>query len=237
MRRWGPWATLFWSAGCGILMVASQTAGAIAFLVWWRSVHPEQPIKIEDIGSNGSALTVAFLVSVPLVLGFIALAVRLARIDFADYLGLHWPGWRDIGIGVALLATVLLVAGTTEQLLGVNEPSFLFDTYGTAQSAGMLPLMFLAFVILAPLQEEILFRGFLYRGLAPALGPAATITLLSGVWAVLHVQYNWFFMVEIFALGLAFGWLRWFSGSTLLTILLHTSNNCLAMLVAGLTPP
>lgn len=217
-------------------MVASQTAGAIAFVLWWRSVDPEQPIRIEDIGSNGSALTIAFLVSTPIVLGFIAFAVRLARVDFADYLALNWPRWRDIGIGVGLLAIVLLIAGTAEQWFGVDEPAFLFDTYATARSAGMLPLMFLAFAILAPLQEEILFRGFLYRGLAPALGPAATIALLSAVWAVLHVQYASFFVVEIFALGLVFGWLRWFSGSTLATLFLHAANNSLAMLVAGMAP-
>lgn len=232
--RWGPWATLFWGLGCALVMTATQTAGAAIFLVWWGFAHPDQPIRVEDLGSNGSALTFAFLISTPFLLGFVVLAVRLAHADIADYLALKWPRWRDIGIGVAAVAAVLLLAGAAAQALGQDDPSFLSDTFDTAQSAGMLPLMFVAFVLLAPLQEEILFRGFLYRGLAPALGPATTIVLLSATWAVLHVQYDWFFIVEIFALGFTFGWLRQFSGSTLLTIILHTANNGLAMLAAGL---
>jgi membrane protease YdiL (CAAX protease family) len=218
-------------------MVATQTAGAGAFVLWWRQIHPEQTIRIQDLGSNGSALTFAFFVSTPFVLAFVALAVRLARMDLTDYLALKWPQWRDIGVGVAALAAVLLLAGVAEQISGQEDPSFLFDTFDTAQSAGFLPLMFIAFVVLAPLQEEILFRGFLYRGLAPALGPAPTIGLLSALWAVLHVQYAWFFIAEIFLLGLTFGWLRQRSGSTLLTVILHITNNALAMIVAGLTPP
>jgi len=218
-------------------MVVSQTAGAAAFALWWRYAHPAQPFRIEDLESNGAAITLALLVSTPFVLGFVALAVRLANADFAAYLALRRPKARDIGIGLAALATVLVIAGVAEQFLDVKDPAFLFETYDTARSEGMLPLMFLAFAILAPLQEEILFRGFLYRGLAPALGPAASIALLSAVWAALHVQYAPFFIAEIFALGLVFGWLRWLSGSTLLTILLHTANNALAMLAASAMAP
>jgi membrane protease YdiL (CAAX protease family) len=235
-ERWGPWATLAWAVGCGFVMVATQTAGAVTFLLWWRQIHPEQPIHIQDLGSNGSALAFTLLVSTPFVLAFVALAVRFARADLADYLALKWPRSRDIGVGVAALGAVLLLAGVAEQISGQEDPSFLFDTFGTAQSAGLLPLMFVAFVVLAPLQEEILFRGFLYRGLAPALGPAPTIALVSALWAVLHVQYAWFFIAEIFALGLTFGWLRYRSGSTLLTVILHVTNNALAMLLAGLMP-
>ena len=237
VTRWGPWATVFWGLGCALVMAATQTAGAAIFLVWWHFVHPDQPIRVEDLGSNGSALTFAFLFSTPFLLGFVALAVRLARADLVEYLALKWPRWRDIGIGVAAVAGVLLIAGVAEQALGQDDPAFLSDTFSTAESAGMLPLMFVAFVILAPLQEEILFRGFLYRGLAPAWGPGRTIVLLSAIWAILHVQYAWFFIVEIFALGLTFGWLRQRSGSTSLTIILHTANNALAMVAAGLMRP
>jgi hypothetical protein len=43
------------------------------------------------------------------------------------------------------------------------------------------------------------------------------------------VQYQWFFVGEIFVLGLVFGWLRWRSGSTILTTLLHAAVNGMAL--------
>jgi membrane protease YdiL (CAAX protease family) len=44
-------------------------------------------------------------------------------------------------------------------------------------------------------------------------------------WAVLHVQYDWVGMVQIFTAGLVLGWFRWASGSTVLTIFMHIFVN------------
>ena len=231
--RWGPWATLAWGLGAATVMVATQTLGAIGYVLWQRSVHPDHPIRVEDLPSNGPALAAAFIVSAPFLFGVIALAAGLSRQGTHEYLGLRWPRSRDMAIGVATIAGVLLFSGVTASLLGKEAPAFTTDTFATAAAAGSLPLYVFAFVILAPVQEELLFRGFLYRGFAPTLGPAPAVILLSAVWALFHVQYEWFFVGEIFVLGLAFGWLRWLSGSTLLTIMLHATVNGLAMLEAA----
>ena len=79
--------------------------------------------------------------------------------------------------------------------------------------------------------EEIAFRGFLFRGLsASRLGIAGTLLVTSAAWALMHVQYDWLGIAQIFLLGLLLGWLRWASGSTLLTIALHVMANFVAML-------
>jgi membrane protease YdiL (CAAX protease family) len=52
-------------------------------------------------------------------------------------------------------------------------------------------------------------------------------------WALLHAQYEWYFVAQIFVLGLFFGWLRWRSGSTLLTFLAHATINALAIAEAA----
>ena len=86
--------------------------------------------------------------------------------------------------------------------------------------------MWAALVIAAPVGEEIVFRGFLYRGWAQtprAVWPA--IVVISVLWAVIHTQYDWFGVFQIFLIGLLLGWIRWRSGSTLLTIGLHALIN------------
>jgi hypothetical protein len=45
------------------------------------------------------------------------------------------------------------------------------------------------------------------------------------LWAALHVQYDWTGILQIFIIGLFLGWMRWRSGSTLLTLLLHALFN------------
>jgi len=94
-----------------------------------------------------------------------------------------------------------------------------------------LMLYWLTLVVTAPVAEEIIFRGFLMRGLSESrLGMIGTIVLTAAAFAVIHVQYNLPNMFMVFSLGLLFGVMRWRSGSTLLTIMLHATWN----LTAGL---
>lgn len=231
--RWGPWATVAWGAGAALVLVVSQTLGAIAFVALHRMMFPDIPLDAASLGSNGPLLTTAFLISTPLVVAYFALAVQLARVPFGEYMALYWPRWGDILIGIGALVGVLVVAGVGATLTGQVTPEFMTETFRTARDAGVLPLFFFSFAVLAPVQEELFFRGFLYRGLSPSIGPWTTIVLTSAVWSIVHLQYEWFFVGEIFMLGLVFGWLRLKSGSTILTMLLHGGMNTLALVSAG----
>jgi len=232
-QRWGPWATLAWSAGAAVVLIVSQTLGAIAYVAWTGGFPQGSPIRAEDLQNNGAMLSVVFLLSTPLVLAYLALAVHLSRVPFREYMALEWPRWRDVLIGIGALVAVLAIAGLGATLTGQETPEFMTESFRTARDAGMLPLYFFSFAVLAPVQEELFFRGFLYRGLSTAIGPWVTILLTSAVWSVIHVQYNLFFLAEIFLLGVTFGWLRMRSGSTILTLLLHGTMNALAAGSAG----
>ncbi len=227
--RWGPWATLGWGIPLAATAVLSQTLGAFVFVMWWHLVHPDLRITRADIATNGPLLAFSVAVSAPIVLGLLALVVRASHVSLVEYLALKWPRWRDFGIGAAALAGVLLATGAVAGLTGQETPEFMGATYNSAKMAGMLPLLTVSFVFLGPLQEELLFRGFFFRGFAAALGAWPTIVLTSAVWAFTHVQYQWFFVGEIFALGMVFGWLRWRSGSTILTTALHAAVNAMAL--------
>jgi membrane protease YdiL (CAAX protease family) len=232
--RWGPWATLAWGALIMVVMMLFQSLGAIAFWKLWQRLHPEQVISIASLASNGAVLAFSVVVSAPAVLAVIGWAVWLSRVPLADYLALKLPRWRDIGIGIALLAAVLLGTGLLADMTGQETPAFIADTFNTARAAGMLPLLIFSFAILGPFQEEVMFRGFLFRGFAQSFGVWPTILITAAVWAIIHVQYQWFFMGEIFALGIVLGWLRARSGSLLLTFGLHAFVNSMAVVEAAL---
>jgi hypothetical protein len=103
---------------------------------------------------------------------------------------------------------------------------FQLQSYTSAVAEGWLPAMLFAAIIVAPAGEEIMFRGFLFRGWARSersTWPA--IVAISVCWAVLHLQYDWTGILQIFVIGLFLGWTRWRSGSTLLTFLLHALFN------------
>jgi hypothetical protein len=83
--------------------------------------------------------------------------------------------------------------------------------------------------VVAPVFEELFFRGFLLAGFASSfLRPAGAVLVTSASWALIHLQYDLYGMVTIFVLGLLLGAARLASGSVLLTIGLHAFSNLLS---------
>ena len=72
----------------------------------------------------------------------------------------------------------------------------------------------------------MLFRGFLFRGLVHEPRDALPgILVIALIWSLLHVQYDWLGAGLVFALGIMFGYVRLYTGSTMLVIVLHMLLN------------
>jgi len=86
-----------------------------------------------------------------------------------------------------------------------------------------------AVVVLAPVAEEIVYRGFLLPWFASALGSGPALVVTSLVFGLAHSHYGWFMLVPAFH-GLVLGWARLRSGGVLAPILLHAAINGIASL-------
>jgi membrane protease YdiL (CAAX protease family) len=108
-------------------------------------------------------------------------------------------------------------------------PPFQVEAVQSARDAGWLVALLLAIVVVAPVGDEIAFRGCLYRGLVRPGHEWLAIIAIALAWALLHIQYDWLGMAQIFTAGLILGWFRWASSSTVLTIVMHVLINIEAM--------
>jgi membrane protease YdiL (CAAX protease family) len=100
------------------------------------------------------------------------------------------------------------------------------STYATAYFA---PLLWLAFIIVAPLSEELFFRGFLFKGIESSrLGAFGAAIITSLVWAILHIQYDIYSMLVLFAGGLLLALSRVRSKSLYPPIAMHIVQNLVA---------
>jgi membrane protease YdiL (CAAX protease family) len=223
-RPWGPWATLGWSALCVVVMVVIQIVGLIIYVVAEYTRDPH--VKLESLVTNGNVLVVATLASTPVVVGLVALFVRIRRCRIAEYLALIWPPAGQLLLAVGGLAVVLIATDLTSYSLGRPiVPPVMVNIYRTAWLPGLL----FALLVLAPLAEEVLFRGFLYKGLAASRAGAAVAIVVSAIgWALLHIQYDWYGIVCIVAAGLYLGFVRYKTGSVPVTMLLHAIGNAVA---------
>ena len=151
--------------------------------------------------AGGLTISLSVIMGLPAVLAAAWIAIRLTRTPFADYLALRWTSWSNFLIGIVSLA--LLVGGwdMVSRALGREvTPGFMGEVLKSAQADGALWLLVVAFCVAAPMSEEILARGFLYRGWSESrLGVVGAIVLSSLAWTSLHLQYDWFFFGEIFS--------------------------------------
>jgi uncharacterized protein len=218
MKVWGLWATLGFAV---LAFVLGQAMGIAAALTMVRNFDPARAEY------DGTVFAVYTLVGNPVEIITLVLATRLSGSDALAYLGLDIPRRRDIAIAAAGLMAVILVADGMTLALGKEMvPAFQLELHRTAQAEGTLPWLWLAILVAAPVGEELLFRGFMFRGFVHEPRDALpAILVLALIWSLLHVQYDWFGTAQVFLIGVLFGFVRWRSGSTTLVILLHMLLN------------
>jgi membrane protease YdiL (CAAX protease family) len=85
--------------------------------------------------------------------------------------------------------------------------------------------------VLAPLAEEIAFRGYLLSAFRTRLPPGAAIAASSVLFAGMHLDPVRF--PAVLFLGLFLGWLAWRSGSIWPAVAAHAVNNGLGSVVAS----
>jgi uncharacterized protein len=214
---WGYWTTFGWTA---LAIVLGQAAATLALLT------------VDDRGGaslpyDGPVVALATLILNPVQIAVLAAAARRTGTGVWAYFGLRGFDLRDLALGIVagtvLAAAIAVYAVATGRAL---VTPFQIATYMSTPNAVWLLLLALSIVVVAPLGEEIVFRGFLFRGwVRPGRNPLLPIIAIAVVWTLLHVQYDWFGMTQVFLLGLLFGWMRWRSGSTTLTFVLHALVN------------
>jgi uncharacterized protein len=232
-RVWKFWGTTFWA----FVVFAAMFVGQLA-VVGWFLLRQGGPIDHESFGdavrtvvSHGLTISLSVVTGLPAVAAALWIAIRIKGASFADYLALRSFSWANLGIGVVALFVLVMAWDAVSRATGREvEPGFMGDVLKTAKDDGALWLLLFAFCVAAPVTEEFFARGFLYRGWSESfLRVPGAIVLSSLVWTGLHLQYNWYFLGEVFSIGILLGYLRYRSNSTWLTIILHGLNNLAAV--------
>ncbi len=151
----------------------------------------------------------------------------------------RWPNWLDIVLTPAAAIVYLIIAAIVMAIFAALIPSIDLDQ---AQDVGFDNLSFgyeyvLAFVtliVLAPIAEELLFRGYLYGKLRKYVPLWAVILVTSALFGLAHGQWN--VGLNTFALGIVLASLREVTGSIWAGVLLHMLKNGIAFYFIFVNP-
>jgi uncharacterized protein len=225
LLRWGPWATLGWTLLC-ILVLDLTQFGVLAFCsAIWDARTDSNGLK--SLLSLGNVFALAAIFSTSAVIGVVVGLITARRRSIREYLALRMPSSKRALLSIGGLALIAGVCDLVTYELGREIVAPV--TIQIFRSAS-LPLLLVALLVAAPLGEEVLFRGFLFGGIASSKwGTTAAILISSCVWALLHFSlYDWYGVTQVGVIGMYLGYLRKWTGSLPLTILLQGLLNAWA---------
>jgi CAAX protease family protein len=215
----GLWATIAWgAAGIGALY--------LTYLL---------PIVLSAIAGSPVAMPMLYLpVDHMMVAAVVMAALWFNRRPLRQYLAMSRLGWggvgRSIGIGLAAYVAFVVLLGVLEVLrsAGIEAAPAPAPAKIVIDNAMIMSLAAYWFVLVvaAPIAEEMLFRGLLYRGLEAKVGAIATIVITSILFGMVHyLGFGWPRAVATGCLGLLFGVIRWRTGNTTAAMVTHAAIN------------
>lgn len=177
-------------------------------------------------------LTIAMVIGLP----WLVFKYRSSRAE----LGINkLPEWLDFLLAPAGLVVYFILSGI---LVTIATYVLTFVNFNEVQSTGFEQiyqnyeyiLAFITLVVIAPIAEEILFRGYLFGKLQKHLPLWGAILVTSLLFGFVHGAWN--VGIDVFALSIVLCLLRVVSKSIWPSIMLHMLKNSIAFYFLFINP-
>jgi membrane protease YdiL (CAAX protease family) len=142
--------------------------------------------------------------------------------------------WAAAGLVAYLILTTIITAAGTALFPFIDANQVQETGFSQLASRPEYILAFISLVIVAPVAEEVLFRGYLLGKLRKFAPLWVSILITSLLFAVVHFQWN--VGLDVFALSIVLCILRAVSGSLWPSILLHMLKNGVAFYFLFINP-
>jgi uncharacterized protein len=160
---------------------------------------------------------------------FILLILKMSKKSYKIYLGLIQPRTKLFlfWIGISFLYIGLI------EILSSHFEIFKNDfTDQVIRSADSKLFLLITAGFIAPIFEEVFFRGFLFKNIENSrLGSVGAVIITSLLFAVIHIQYDLYVMSVLIPVGFILGLSRLKTQSLFVPIAIHIINNSLSIIM------
>ncbi|MFT4660974.1 MAG: membrane protease YdiL (CAAX protease family) [Patiriisocius sp.] len=198
---------------------------------FFADVLSGNPERIEALAFNGEVVWPTALVGGIFGISAVFLCVRFKKgSKIKDYLALNIPDIKQVLLWIGIMILFLFSFEYAAKFFPDLESDFMQKVMESTTKPVML---LISIGIIAPIFEELIFRGFLYKGLEQSrLGPHAAVWITSILFAIIHTQYSLSIVILIIPMALVMGYSRMYTKSIWTPILLHIFNNSLTTIIA-----
>ncbi len=223
-RPFPEWS--FWDAMAvlGFTVVAILVFSAIALAIAHVSARGHH-MPLDELASSPVVVIGAQFAAYPLVIVFMIALVRIKSGErFWRAIRWNWPGATALGFFLAGIFFAFLVELASRWLpipKSLPVDKFFSDATGAY-------LMAAFGITLAPLLEELFFRGMLYPLLRRAWGVGLGVLVTASAFAAIHgtqLGYAWGPLLSIFVVGVVFTLARERANSVAASFLMHCGYN------------
>lgn len=225
------WALIVWGVSGGFLLILDF----VIRIAYWFVYRHAPEIQV----TRGAVIASLVVTLIMHVVGFVAawlVVTRIGRRPFWQSLGWGWIPQFKLVHAIVLAFLMIGVSVLLEQALPHKETDL--EKFLKMGMAIRVMVAVLA-VVTAPLIEEIVYRGVVYSSVEHLAGKKAAVTLVTLLFALVHVPQYWgsaAALTAILSLSLVLTLLRAWTGKLLPCVVTHLVYNgvqAVALLVAG----
>lgn len=175
-------------------------------------------------------LVASSIIQLGLMWLYLRRSARMTSVGLNDFGRMRFAHATGLAVLLVIAAMVFNFVYATYLIPGIGMQDEMAKILSAIPPTPLnITLLIFAIAIMAPIVEEVLFRGFLQNALAKYVPFWAAILLSSFLFAVVHLQP--YAILGLMSLSLAFGYLYHRTGSLRTNIILHMANNAFALLV------
>lgn len=209
-----------------VAFVALVLSGTITVLIAYAAHLTRGNIK--DLGSNVLVFLPAQLIAYILTVGFMVFLIwQKYRTGFLEAVRWNPRSGRWVYGAIVLGAGLGLMNDLLSSLLERWIPKSLpIEQYFNSPTSAYALAAF--GILVAPLVEELFFRGFLYPALARPLGAAMAVALTGALFALIHSEqlaHSWVPLLLLFVIGVILTVVRARTKSVATCVIVHMSYN------------
>jgi len=198
----------------------------------WHIFNPE--LRVADLTAVDQVILQGLMNSV--LVGFIAFLIKVVhRQSFVETI--HWFRNHQFSIGflISLGATLAISVLLVSSFFPAGEPPPIERLLSSATAVYVFAIFGIG---AAPLFEEIIFRGFLFKVLFDIGGSGMAVSVTAILFALLHLPQlwgSWGGVILIFIVGYILSFVRLRSNSLIPSFIIHTSYNTMLFGVFALS--
>lgn len=186
---------------------------------------------------NDSSLIIGMVVHLTVCAGLLLYLYQIRSLNPAELFGLQNLHWRSLAVTLGVFTLIILISVNVVSSISVNwlqkilpdlNPQETVKAFQESDSIGLKILVIFLAVVIAPLAEETLFRGFVYGVLKRYTDAPFAALSSSLMFAIIHMHVG--SLLPLWVLAVLFCLAYEITGCLLVPMLLHAIFNAVSII-------